>query len=75
VDDDEVALEIPFSLLSADALRGVIDDFVLREGTDYGAAEFTLQHKRDQVLTQLQNGSAKLMYDPRTQTCTIALRQ
>jgi uncharacterized protein YheU (UPF0270 family) len=75
LDDDEVALEVPFSLLSAEALRGVIDDFVLREGTDYGAAEFTLQHKRDQVLTQLRNGSASVMYDPRTQTCTIVARE
>ncbi|MES1191364.1 MAG: YheU family protein [Steroidobacter sp.] len=27
---------IPHTELSADALRGVIDSFVLREGTDYG---------------------------------------
>ena len=33
---------IPFQDLSADALRGVIESFVLREGTDYGAHEYSL---------------------------------
>ena len=30
---------IPHHLLSPDALRGVIEAFVTREGTDYGAQE------------------------------------
>ena len=30
---------IPHRLLSPDALRGVIETFVTREGTDYGAQD------------------------------------
>lgn len=71
LDDDDQELEIPLNQLSADALRGVIDDFILREGTDYGPVEVTLEQKRAQILAQLRSGKARLMFDPRSQTCTI----
>jgi uncharacterized protein YheU (UPF0270 family) len=54
---DETELEVPLDQLSADALLGVIDDFVLREGTDYGATEYTLEQKRKHVLEQLRSGT------------------
>jgi hypothetical protein len=72
---DETELEVPLDQLSADALLGVIDDFVLREGTDYGATEYTLEQKRKHVLEQLRSGRAKLMFDPKTETCTILMRE
>ncbi len=45
-------VEIPYAALSSEALRGVIEAFVLREGTDYGEREFTLAQKGAQVLAQ-----------------------
>lgn len=72
---DQPAIEIPLDALSLEALQGVIDDFVLREGTDYGPAEYTLERKRAQVLDQLKSGRARLMFDPSTETCTIDLRR
>jgi hypothetical protein len=71
----ETELEIPLDDLSPDALLGVVDDFVLREGTEYGATEYTLEQKRKHVLTQLRSGQAKLMFDPRTESCTILVRE
>jgi uncharacterized protein len=50
--------------LSADALRGVIEAFVLREGTDYGEREFTLEQKVAHVLGQLERGEARITFDP-----------
>jgi len=41
-----VAMIIPHRLLSPDAVRGVIDAFVTREGTDYGAHDVPAQHPR-----------------------------
>jgi uncharacterized protein len=73
-DADNQAIEVPLDSLSPAALLGVIDDFVLREGTEYGAAEVTLERKRAQVLDQLNTGRAQLLFDPRSETCTIALR-
>ena len=36
-------MKIPQQELSSDALVGVIDAFILREGTDYGPQEYTLE--------------------------------
>ena len=64
-------IKIPWSALSDDALIGVIDDYVNREGTDYGHRDYDLEQKRDSVRRRLIAGSAVIAYDPRTQTTTI----
>ena len=62
---------IPHDLLSADALRGVIEAFVMREGTDYGMHEVPLATKVCQVQHQLDAGTAVLVYDEASDSCTI----
>ena len=62
---------IPHRMLSPDALRGVIEAFVTREGTDYGAQEVPLDIKVFQVQQQLDAGIAVLIYDEDTESCTI----
>ena len=62
---------IPHRLLSPDALRGVIEAFVTREGTDYGAQDVPLATKVFQVQQQLDAGTAVLVYDKDTESCTI----
>ena len=64
-------LEIPFQQLSIDAITGVIDDFILREGTDYGNLEASLEKKREDVLRQLKNGRAKIVFEPETESITL----
>lgn len=64
-------IEVPFDRLSADALEGVIDEFILREGTDYGAEEASLETKRRHVRSQLHSGRAKIVFDPETETFTL----
>jgi len=65
------ALEIPYAALSADALTGILEAFVLREGTDYGAAEFTLEEKVAHVRAQLQRGEARIVFDPASESVDI----
>lgn len=62
---------IPFDVLSADALRGVIESFVLREGTDYGPSEYSLDDKCAAVLNQLRDGRAEIWFDPASGTVDI----
>src|SRR5919197_6281831 len=62
---------IPHQMLSPEALRGVIEAFVTREGTDYGAQEVPLDTKVLQVQQQLDTGTAVLVYDEATDSCTI----
>lgn len=64
-------MEIPIQNLSAEALEGVIDDFIHREGTDYGAVEASLERKRREIMTQLEKGFVKLMFDPETESITL----
>jgi len=70
-DEPAEALEIPHRQLSAEALRGVIESFVLREGTDYGEREVSLEAKIAQVLRQLQRGEARILYDPLSHSIDI----
>ncbi len=62
---------IPHRQLSADALRGVIEEFVTREGTDYGGVSVCLSDKVRQVQDQLDRGHAVLVYEPETNSCNI----
>lgn len=54
---------IPHRDLSAAALRGVLESFVLREGTDYGEREISFDQKVAQVLQQLERGEAHIIFD------------
>jgi uncharacterized protein YheU (UPF0270 family) len=62
---------IPHGELSADALRGVIDNFILREGTDYGDKVVSHDDKVAQVLLQLERKEARILFDPLDSSVTI----
>jgi uncharacterized protein len=57
--------------LQPDTLRALIESFVLREGTDYGLHETSLEHKVEQVLTQLRRGEAHITFDPTTESVNV----
>ena len=50
IDRVDAVMKISPQQLSAEALTGVVDAFILREGTDYGVQEYTLEEKRQRVL-------------------------
>ena len=64
-------LVVPYNELSPGALRGVVEDFVTRDGTDYGELEVSLETKVKQVLNQLHSGKAVIVFDQKTETCNI----
>ena len=66
-------LQIPVEALSPEALRGVIEAFVLREGTDYGEQEFSFEEKVAQVRHQLARREAELWFDPESESVTLVL--
>jgi uncharacterized protein YheU (UPF0270 family) len=57
--------------LEPDTLRAVIESFVLREGTDYGVHETSLEAKVAQVLMQLRRGEAHITFDPVTESVNV----
>jgi len=69
--DKPQAVIVPHSELPADTLRAVIESFVLREGTDYGSREFSLAEKVAHVLQQLESGTARIIFEPESQSIDI----
>ena len=66
-------MEVPHSELSPDALRGVIESFVLREGTDYCERDVSHEAKVMQVRRQLERGEAAIVFDPVTESIDIVV--
>ena len=64
---------IPVNKLSAKALQGVIEEFISRNGTDYGAVEASWETNIKQVKSKLKDGSAVLVFDDETETTNIFL--
>lgn len=62
---------IPHGELSPEALHGLIEDFVTRDGTDYGESEVPLGVKCAQVLRQLKSGVARIVFNEEDETFTI----
>lgn len=65
------AVKIPYDQLSPDALDGVVEEFVTRDGTDYGECEVSLETKINQVMDQLRNGDVVIIFDVESETCNI----
>jgi uncharacterized protein YheU (UPF0270 family) len=74
--DDEAPappVAVPWREISPPALRGLVEAFVLREGTDYGEYEYPLEQKVAQVMRQLERGEAEVMFDPDTNSASIVV--
>ena len=66
---------VPHTELSPDALTGVIESFVLREGTDYGEHVVSFATKVLQVRRQIERGEAEIVFDPNTESIDIVVRK
>jgi uncharacterized protein len=68
-------MQIPHTALSPEALQNLLEEFVTREGTDYGAQVYSLADKVRHVRRQIETGKAVILYDPRTSTSHIEVRE
>ncbi len=59
--------------LAPETLRAVVESFVLREGTDYGLHECSLDDKVAQVMAQLRRRDAHVVFDPASDSVTIVM--
>lgn len=64
-------IEIPPERLPAETLTAVIEEFVAREGTDYGNSEVGFEAKVEQVRRQINSGDVVVCFDATTETCTL----
>lgn len=65
---------VPAEALSPDALEGLIQEFVTREGTDYGLREYSLAEKVQHVKRQLERGEVVIAFDLERESATLVLR-
>ena len=55
--------KIPVNKLSPKALQGVIEEFITRDGTDYGEIEVPMETLFRHAKQKLENGLAVLIFD------------
>ena len=64
-------MEIPHNALEPDTLTSLIREFVLREGTDYGLQDYSIDEKIAQVKKQLDKKEVFIVFDPEEQSFNI----
>ncbi len=72
-DDAPRATELAVDALSPEALRGLVEEFVTRDGTDYGSVERSTDDKIRDVLEQLESGEARIVFDRESETANIVM--
>ena len=70
-DHHEHGIEIPYEQIASDTLRKMIQEFVTRDGADWGDPGGALEDKIAQVLKQLKNKQVKVVFDLKSETANI----
>lgn len=66
---------IPYQELSEEALQALIEDFVTRDGTDYGLVEMSTQEKSGYLLALLKKGDLLITYNDELQSCGLVTKE
>jgi hypothetical protein len=66
---------IPHSALSPLTLQSLIEEFVTRDGTDYGETEVPLDSRVAQIRRQIEHDEVLIWFDPDTESCTLLARE
>lgn len=69
--ETQPSIEVPAKELSEEVLERLIEEFVLREGTDYGHRDWELSEKVAMVKKQMGRGEVKIFFDAETESCTL----
>ena len=64
-------LIVPWKDIPADTLDNLIEEFVTRDGTDYGDYEIATSTKVEQVRQQLKQGDAFVVFDEATESVSV----
>jgi len=69
----EQGIEVPYERLDPETLRNVIQEFVTRDGADWGEVGGALEDKVAQVMQQLRNRKVKVVFELKSQTANIVV--
>ncbi len=62
---------VPWKDIPAETLTNLIEEFVTRDGTDYGEQETSTAARVEQVHRRLRDGSAAVVFDEATETVSL----
>jgi uncharacterized protein YheU (UPF0270 family) len=68
-------IKVPHSALNPATLESLVEEFITREGTDYGQREYTLEEKKATVMRQIVAGDVEILFDPESESTTLARRE
>ena len=66
---------IPEDRLSPDAFNGLVEEFIHREGTDYGHHEVDLDRKVADIKAQVSKGNVVIVFDPATESINLMTKE
>lgn len=70
-DHHEKGVDVPYEQIDPETLRNMIQEFVTRDGSDWGDPGGALEDKIAQVLKQLKNKQVKVVFDLKSETANI----
>ena len=66
-----MSLLVPYQELDPAVLRRLCESFIVREGTDYGLKELSLDDKLEALLTQITAGEVVITFDADTESVNL----
>lgn len=71
----ENLIEVPWDALASDTLNALVEEFVTRDGTDYGEQEVGLERKVLQVINGIKRKEYVIVFDAEQESVQIVTRQ
>jgi uncharacterized protein YheU (UPF0270 family) len=68
-------IEIPPNRLADEILVSIIEEFINREGTDYGKQEVKLDVQIKRARSKIMRGDVLIMFDPKTESCNLITKE
>ena len=75
IDLCEKGVDVPYERLDPETLRNVIEEFVTRDGSDWGEVGGTLEEKVSQVMQQLRNRKIKIVFELNSKSTNIVVNR
>lgn len=73
--EPEKFIQIPWTSLKSELLEALIEEFILREGTDYGVQEVSLEKKKSQILNQIKKEHVLIFFNTEIESCNLVRKE
>lgn len=70
-DSNENIIDIPYEQIDPQTLRRMIEEFITADWSDFGSEHSDLDRRTDQVLRQLKEKHAKVVFNLETKSADI----